>query len=154
MTTTRNMEVTDVAGEIIACVVTQWAVIDLDKRVAVDLRGHVDYSKALTDNPCPVEKPMRITHVNPTQYREHEVVYSDLDFNRHVNAMKYLVWMFDMLPLELAAEKLLARIDINFMHEARYGQVLKIGLEQGDDSIFEITEEEGQALCRAAMKWK
>ena len=82
--------------------VTQWAMIDLTTRSAVDLswvgREHND---AVVAVPPPAEKPRKIREVKPTRSTEHRVVYSDIDFNRHVNTMRYIEMMLDIsLPLE------------------------------------------------------
>lgn len=153
--TTRNMEVTVRDGEPVAGVVSQWAIIDLAKRTAVDLREHIEYEGKLFDAPCPIAKPVRVAHVNAGETTEHKVVYSDIDFNCHMNSVKYLELMLDMLPLDYIENRLLHRMDINFLHEARYGEVLTVGFEEaGDRSLFEIKNGEELPLCKVALDWK
>ena len=154
MMTNRCMIITDSNGERLAAAITQWAIIDLDKRTALDIREHINYEGAVTDEPSPIDKPARIRQVSAQQTTTHRVVYSDIDFNFHMNSLRYLVLMVDMLSEEYFERRELARVDINFIHEARYGQVLTIGYEQGEDSLFEINDSEGQPLCRASLKWR
>lgn len=155
MATTRNMVVTDQAGQCVASAVTNWAVIDIDKRMSIDIRAHVDYESCVTAEPCPVEKPRKIAAAAAGSTTTHKVVYSDMDFNNHVTAVRYITWMFDMLPLEYITDRGLARIDVLFLHEALYGQTLSIGLEDSADrSVFSIENEDGLSLCKAAMTWK
>ena len=68
--------------------------------------------------------------ITPQHVMEHRVVYSDIDFNRHVNTMRYINMMFDMLPIEQLTAIRPVRLDIHFMHECRYGQTLTVGYEQ------------------------
>lgn len=152
--TVRNMTVTGSDGCVVAQAVTQWAVIDVERRVALDLRGRVDCSYAIVDEPSPIAMPARVGIVEPTRIREYEVVYSDTDFNNHVNAIRYMVWMVDTLPMEYVAGRQLRRIDVNFLHEAVHGQRLSIGFEAGEKSLFAIDDENGTTLCRAALEWK
>lgn len=152
--TTRNMEIRDEAGELITAAVTQWAMIDVARRSAVDIRQHVDYESAVVELPSPIANPARIAKVAPTISVPHRVCYSDIDFNGHVNSMKYMEWMMDMLPLEYVLGLMLERMDINYHHEALFGQVLNVGFEDGANSLFEITNDQGQMVCSASMKWK
>ena len=99
---TRNFTLTDAAGTEFGRAVTQWAMIDLKSRSALDLSWVGDaHADAIVDAPSPTDKPRKIREVNPAQTVEHKVVYSDIDFNRHVNTMRYIEMMIDMLPVEL-----------------------------------------------------
>lgn len=153
---TRNFTLTDAAGYEFGRAVTQWAMIDLASRAAVDLswvgQAHAD---AIVDAPSPTDKPRKIREVNPSQSVEHRVVYSDIDFNRHVNTMRYIEMMCDMLPLGQLVSERAVRLDIHFLHESRYGQTLTVGCEQRDSAwLFEIRTDEGEVAVRASFAWK
>lgn len=154
MMTTRNMIVRDTSGETVAAAVTQWAIIDTEKRRAVDVTARADFSYAVVKEPSPVSLPMRIPVVEPQTVQMRTVVYSDIDFNRHVGSVKYIGWLYDMLPEDIVLYKEVARLDINYIHEARFGQVLNIGMSNGELSSFEVSTPDGQPVCRAVMKWK
>ena len=152
---TRNFTLTDAAGRQFGRAVTQWAMIDLGTRAAVDLswvgREHAD---AVIDVPPPAEKPRKIREVHPTASCGHRVVYSDIDFNRHVNTMRYIEMMLDLVPIEILTQEAPVRLDIHFLRETRLGQTLEVGCEQRERSaLFEIAAE-GIAAVRAAIEWK
>lgn len=153
---TRNFILAEQSGREFGRAVSQWAMIDLTSRSAVDLSWVGDaHADAIVDVPPPADKPRKILRVDPTQQCEHKVVYSDIDFNRHVNTMRYIEMMFDMLPLDLLTADRPMRIDVHFQHECRYGQTLTIGHEQrGEVSFFEIGNGEGQIAVRASIEWK
>lgn len=154
---TRNFTLTDdTAGREFGRAVTQWAMIDLRSRAALDLSWVGDqHSDAIVDAPSPTDKPRKIREVNPSQTILHRVVYSDIDFNRHVNTLRYIEMMLDMLPLELLTREAAMRLDIHFLHECRYGQTLAVGYEQrGDSALFEIRPDDGVAAVRASIEWK
>lgn len=153
---TRNFTLTDAAGQEFGRSVTQWAMIDLTTRSAVDLswvgREHND---AVVPVPPPAEKPRKIREVNPTRSTEHRVVYSDIDFNRHVNTMRYIEMMLDMLPLDRLTQEVPVRLDIHFLKECRYGQTLTVGCEERERSaLFEITGDGATAAVRASLEWR
>ena len=153
---TRNFTLTDAAGHEFGRSVTQWAMIDLTTRSAVDLswvgREHND---AVVPVPPPAEKPRKIREVNPTRSTEHRVVYSDIDFNRHVNTMRYIEMMLDMLPLDRLTQEVPVRLDIHFLKECRYGQTLTVGCEERERSaLFEIMGDGATAAVRASLEWR
>ena len=153
---TRNFTLTDAAGNEFGRAVTQWAMIDLKSRSALDLSWVGDaHADAIVDAPSPTDKPRKIRDVDPAQTVMHKVVYSDIDFNRHVNTMRYIEMMLDVLPIERFAEERPLRLDINFLKEARYGQTLSVALEErGSQTLVEIRSDAGAALCRGAFDWR
>lgn len=153
---TRNFTVADASGHVFGRAVTQWCMIDLAARTPVDLTAIVEtHAHALVDIPSPAEKPRKVLRVAPGCTKSHEVVYSDIDFNRHVNTLRYLDMMFDMLPIETFEEDRPLRMDIHFLHESRYGQTLNVGYEQrGSLALFEIAAQEGMPAVRASLEWK
>ena len=153
---TRNFTLCDASGVDFGRAVSQWAMIDLRSRTAVDLSWVGDaHADAIVQEPSPTERPRKIRSVTPTQCTEHRVVYSDIDFNRHVNTMRYIEMMLDVLPIERFAEERPLRLDINFLKEARYGQTLSVALEErGSQTLVEIRSDAGAALCRGAFEWR
>ena len=153
---TRNFTLTDAAGRQFGRAVSQWAMIDLQSRTAVDLSWVGDaHADAIVAEPSPAERPRKIREVHPTRTTEHRVVYSDIDFNRHVNTMRYIEMMLDMLPVELLTLDAPMRLDIHFLHECRFGQTLRIGCEERERSaLFEISADDGVAAVRAGVEWR
>ena len=153
--TTRNFIVTDAGGQRIAAASTLWAMIDVKTRQPLDLRDNVDYSRALLAIPCPIDKPAKIGRIEGVPCDSRRVRYSDIDFNQHTNSMKYIQWMLDALPLEKLTGCRMKRLDVNFVHETRYGQQLVVCCEYGTDrDRFEIRFEDGTAACKAAIRWE
>lgn len=155
MLSTRNFTLHAADGREFGRAVTQWCIIDLAARKAIDLNTVIGTCvDTLVDAPSPTEKPRKVMGITPQHVMEHRVVYSDIDFNRHVNTMRYINMMFDMLPIEQLTEIRPVRLDIHFMHECRYGQTLTVGYEQRDGlSLFEISNGEEVAV-RAALEWR
>lgn len=153
---TRNFTLTDASGRQFGRAVSQWAMIDLQRRTAVDLSWVGDaHADAIVAELSPTERPRKIREVHPTRTSEHRVVYSDIDFNRHVNTMRYIEMMLDMLPVELLTLEAPMRMDIHFLHECRFGQTLRIGCEDRERAaLFEISGDDGVAAVRAGIEWR
>ena len=152
LTTTRNFRLHK-GEEVQAECVSQWCAIDLEKRQAVDLNIFKDiYGRALVDEPSPIAAPARLRGITPTATMSRPVVYSDIDFNRHVNTLRYVDLIFDTMPLELIEKNKGLRFDIHFLAEAIYGDTLTVGnVTEGDAWQFEITASD-KTLCRARIE--
>ncbi len=98
--------------------------------------GGREHEEAVVPVPPPAAMPRKIRSVTPTQRTEHRVVYSDIDVNRHVNTMRYIELMLDMLPVELLTCEAPVRLDIHFLKECRFGQTLTVGCELRDRSAL------------------
>ena len=102
--------------------------------------------------PSPIAVPARLRAIEPTTTTSRPVVYSDIDFNRHVNTLRSIDLVFDALPIELIEKNGGIRIDLNFIAEARYGETLTIGaVNEGSIWQVEISSDGGKTLCRAKI---
>ncbi len=152
---TRNMVVTDSEGRETGAAVTQWAMIDLSTRRPLDLSALSNKRTSLVDREPPIALPRKIGPFECSVERPHRVVYSDIDFNGHVNSMKYLEWMVDTMPAELLEKAAGMRLDINYIHEAKLGQSLTVCYAETDGlHQFDIRNEEGLSICKAAIQLK
>jgi len=149
--TTRNFKITDAKGLRIGAGSSIWCMIDMIARKALDLSG-ADYTDFATGIPSLIERPVKIPALSGEPISRHRVKYSDLDFNRHTNSMKYIEWMTDLFPLELFQQRDILRIDINYVNEALFGETVDIYRQQvqSDGCLFEMRRGT-DIICRAAM---
>ena len=98
---------------------------------------------------------MRLRAVAVENSVSRPVVYSDIDFNRHVNTLRFIDMIFDTMPLEEFEHRDAIRLDVNFLAEARYGEVISVGyIDDGAARSFEIASDSGKVLCRARVERK
>lgn len=152
LSSTRNFKVRK-GDEVVAFGVSQWCMINMETRQAVDMSTLKDvYERAMVAEPSPIAVPARLRAIEPSTSTSRPVVYSDIDFNRHVNTLRYIDLVFDALPIELIEKNDGMRIDLNFIAEARYGETLTIGaVNEGNIWQFEISSDGGKTLCRAKI---
>ena len=154
---TRNFEILNKQGVIYGRALSQWCVIDFVRRMPVvleEVEGLFDPGY-YCDEPSPCEAPRKVRGIEPTVIRKHEVRYSDIDFNRHVNTMRYIRMMLNTLPIEYLTDNRPMRLDIHFAKECHLGETLTIGYEQRENtSLFEIRNGEDAIACTAAIEWK
>ena len=155
LSSTRNFKMR-IGEDVIAAGVSQWCMLNMETRQVVDMSLLKDtYERAMVAESSPIAAPARLRPSEPTSTSERKVVYSDIDFNRHVNTMRYIRMMLNTLPIEYLTENRPMRLDIHFAKECRLGEVLTIGYEQRDNpSLFEIRNGEGAVACTAAIEWK
>ena len=153
--TVRNFILKDREGKVIGAAITNWAMIDMQTRQPLDLRTNTEYSNILITTQSPVEKPARILRIDGELSHTHKIRYSDIDFNQHTNSMRYIQMMIDTLPLERIIGRTFRRLDINFVHETKYGQQIRIFTEDTDKtSNFEIQLEDSTPVCKASIGWE
>jgi acyl-ACP thioesterase len=153
--TTRNFRITGNNGTVIGGASTLWAMIDVSTRRAVDLKTIDGLSAAASGIPSMVEKPKRLPSVEESIQKSHEVAYSDIDFNRHANSMKYVEWMLDCFSLEWHQTHAIKRCELNFIHEVFYGDNVDIFRQQQENlSFFEIKKTDGNGICRMKLEWQ
>ena len=145
--TTRNFCVRDASRNAIGGGSSIWCMIDMESRKAVDLRSKQEYEGFATGIPSPIDKPIKVIVPQAEPTSRHRIKYSDIDFNRHTNSMKYLEWMLDLFPMSVYQNQQVKRMDINYVNEAVFGDTVDIsrinpdldryvfGLKRGDDSI-------------------
>ena len=156
MLSTRNFTLTDQSGITFGRVVSQWCMIDLSRRTAVDLRAVAEqHNDAVVAEPSPAERPRKVPSIDVPPVLTHRVAYSDIDFNRHVNTMRYIELMLDVLPVERFEQERPMRLDINFLKESRYGETLFVSFEEREsETLVEIRNDAGAAICRGAFEWR
>ena len=155
LSSTRNFRIHR-GAECVAKGVSQWCMLNMETRQVVDMSQLKEtYMQAMVDEPSPISAPARLRPIVPVGSASRPVVYSDIDFNRHVNTLRYVDLIFDNVPLELIEQNKGLRIDINFIAEALYGETLTIcWVQDGNTWNFEISSSPERVLCRAKVEFK
>lgn len=152
VTTTRNFKILNASGELIGAASSIWCLFDMNERKAVDLKSKSEYAAFATGIPSLIEKPEKVPAVEGVSVSRHRVKYSDIDFNRHANSLKYLEWMVDLFPLEVFIHQKVKRMDVNYINEALFGDIVEIYQDSTKPQrcLFDLRRGEDM-ICRAQI---
>lgn len=138
MFTNRNFRMTvDSTGEVLGWGRSVWAMLDTSTRHAVNLLevndGAIRNYVVEPDDPeyleMPITKPVRVQGENFTMVRQLDTFFSDVDFNGHINSMRYVDHILDLFPLAWHRKNNIKRLDIAYVAEGRPEVPIKIYAE-------------------------
>ena len=111
--------------------ISVWALIDTESRSLVKVN---DFELGLETYP---QNDMTIGHFRlPTTMAavgKYTVVYADLDQNMHINNTRYADIFANFLPL---SGKRIDSMTINYVNDAKYGEVLDVYLDRADGYYY------------------
>lgn len=140
----RSMVAYDEQGRELFRSISIWVLMDLDTRhmilpgksgivVAGTLRG--------TELPSPnglIAKPLG-------SVRRRTVRYTDLDRNGHMNNIRYLDWIDDLLPSEFHRNRAVSECTVCYLSECREGQELQLRWDFVDGGALQVDAYRRQA---------
>ena len=128
---------------------SSWVVMNIAERRLVrtdSLTDWLDFTPQNTESAIdtPAPKVMIPRSATPSLARTHEVRFSDLDNNGHVNNVRYTVWAMDSLPLALLRDHNIQEISINFNMEAHIGETVELWHAESDGAHYIEGKANGQ----------
>lgn len=156
----RDFQVINSKGEKIIKALSQWLLIDTDKRKLKKIPEEL--SKAYNTNGVEY-KDIKIPKINKLEKCNNKKIfnvrYSDIDTNGHVNNSKYISWIVETMPLEIILNYTLKNLNMTYKKETTYGEKVKILCEiQDKDNIIicrhNIIDENNNELNVAETTWE
>ena len=144
----RNVAIHDGSRAIIGYARTVWVAMDFASRTVADLTAFEREAFPTADLPCPIPKAPRISPLPPEAENEsYTFRYCDIDFNRHVNTVRYLELILNHWPLEHHDRHIVSRLDLMFHHECRFGETVRLLVStDGDTSLCELAKGSERAI--------
>lgn len=132
----RNFEITDGEGSPIGYATSVWMVLNWHTRENAGT-SHLNLDASLiTGRTAPIAKFGKHAPVSPEEgfvAGERKFAYTDLDFYRHVNTVRYVAMILDSFSLEQMDDTFVKRIELAFMREGKYGEFVR--LMRKDDEL-------------------
>lgn len=125
----RDFLLEDPSGNNLACATTSWLIIDLSTRRMVRntyLAENFDNSEMGNAIEAQADKVVFPKDAEPELVHTHNVVWSDIDTNGHVNNVKYVEWAIDVLDYDFAIKNPLKELLVNYDSEVRFGQSVEL----------------------------
>lgn len=124
----RDFVLTDAQGKERVKATTSWLVLNLETRRLVRDPKLIEEGTVCTENAIetPADKVQMPKEVEPEFVMEHKVSYSDIDTNGHANNAMYMHWAMDAVDYDIASTRPVKEFTINFNHETKAGEVVKL----------------------------
>jgi acyl-ACP thioesterase len=135
--------------EVIAAADTTWALIDLNTRQLCKADAF-DFGFE-HEQPIDIGLPprFRIPHTDELELLgERRIVYSDLDYNMHMNNTRYADMLCDYMPLEDIPK--IKGISLSYLHEAAFGDTVKVYAKKTDGRYSFRTLNQNGVTCLEA----
>ena len=155
----RDYQIKDKDDKAVVSARSAWLIVDMEKRRPLRPQAVMDYLplneglEALNPDTAPVTGLTE--RDNLKKIAERKALYTDLDFNGHVNNCSYVKWIEDIIDTSLLEKAGKMRLDINYLNEILGGEDIEILFAQVDDTTFAFEgrkKESGQAAFRAELK--
>lgn len=119
----RNFMIADGEGRALGYARSVWVAIDIERRAVADISRFECLGDARVDRPCPIAGVTRLHAIqHPTRRSLYTFRYSDLDFNRHVNSVRYVEELLNCWDLDFHDTHKPQRLEISFLHEVHCSQ--------------------------------
>lgn len=140
--------------ELIAIADTTWALIDLNIKQLCRVDS-IDLG-FIHEPPADLGIPVRF-RVPKTEalelLGERRIVYSDLDYNMHMNNTKYADMLCDFMPYEKIGD--IKGISLSYLHEAAFGDTIKVYCHcDGEKYDFRTVNGDGATCLEAEILLK
>ena len=124
----RDFILTDKEGNECIKATTSWIVLNLDTRRLVRDPKLMDEGTTCSDNALetPAAKVQMPKDKEAEFVMDHVVSYSDVDLLGHTNNAMYVHWAMDALDYSLTSGTPLKELTINFNHETKAGEKVKL----------------------------
>lgn len=119
-------------GKKILAAETFWAVFNTETRRPDSIVLPHDHFIKYQDDFSTQQHVKRIVLEQAPVVSTHRVRLSDLDIVKHVNNVKYVEWCLDALPIEVVLDNQIAAMDMNYIKELRYDDLVEIRVLQTD----------------------
>jgi medium-chain acyl-[acyl-carrier-protein] hydrolase len=158
----RDIEVRTDKGRIVANATTSWVIVDIEKKMVQRPDTLIEkLNIELSDEAATGRNSQKIDLIpgEASDSPPFKVRPSDIDINEHANNVKYIQWVYDSIPLNEHREKPVTAIEINYLKEAKEGDIIIIRSAKPPQesnctthTILRVTD--GKELCRVMLYYK
>ncbi len=138
----RNFCIRGENGKVFGYARSIWAMINYNDRAPIDLHevhGQNMDRYICSDELCPVEKQSKVRALSDDMLvRSMDTRYSDIDYNGHVNSIKYIEHICDLFSLDKFRQTNVKRIEMAYMAESYIGDTLSFFVEEKCSDTYHI----------------
>ncbi len=145
-------------AEKIAEASTTWVLLDIESRNMVKARDY-DFLQGCFYYDEPVDptlllpKPRFTKDIEMCEIGKRKIVYSDIDYNAHMNNTRYPDMLCDFLP-EMLEQNSLSALSLSYVKEAQLGACLTVERCEGENGtlLMRTRNESGETCLEAILR--
>ncbi len=146
------------SGEVLGYARSVWVPMNFATRSLADLSVFDNSQIEPLGDLCEMDKVRRIEMPAVAEEEPYTFRYCDIDFNRHVNTVRYIDVLLNHWPLEHYDKYSIRRIDVFFHHESHFGQTATLRFAPDatctDRNLCEIVLPGDIRAISAAITWQ
>lgn len=150
---TRRFTIEDETGKVKVIANTQWLLInrETEKMERIDEHPEMDAYECFEKGEPLFKKFQKINRIDVE--KNFSVRFLDIDFNKHVNHVKYLAWAIEVLPLEVVKTMCLSETRIVYKAQCFYGDAVTARGERIEENKYriDIVNQEEIILCQLEL---
>lgn len=151
----RHFAIFDALGKKIGNATSVWALMDLQTRQALDI------SQALPDHTgcvakehpdCPIARTTRARVAADEPAYTFQPRFCDIDYNGHLNSIRYIEHFLGALPMEVLRERPVRRFEIGYSCECHYGEPLAVYVSSVGNDEYDLELRKADAIVASRAK--
>ncbi|WP_058485752.1 acyl-[acyl-carrier-protein] thioesterase [Defluviitalea phaphyphila] len=154
-----DFEVKNDDGKLISRGTSCWIIMDIISKRPVPISQYIDKNECKYKEAIPNFKFTKIMPMEGKEYKLSQVIRSyDLDFNQHVNNVRYLAGAIETIPLEYRKKHWIKSVEIMFMKEIFYKDLIhSYAILNENQNIFYhnlIRDNDNAEISRILTQWE
>ena len=141
--------------EVVAEAHSVWALLDLHQNRLLPVTAFPYHIEPDAPLDAKLSARLRIPPLaEMEQAGDRRIVYSDIDYNGHLNSVKYIEHMLNELPLDIFRTHTIHRVEVSYSLECFYREHLSVFMDKKPDAHeydVEIRKPAGEVACRAKI---
>jgi acyl-ACP thioesterase len=145
----RDYDIRDTEDRVLVRGRSGWIILDMDRRRPLRIQPIIENFPLNEGLDALPGTPGLETRDNLEKAGERRAAYSDIDYNGHVNNARYITWIQDIAGAEILEKADRIRLDINYLSEIKYGELIEIWAARIDDAGAGSVSAGGYGRARA-----
>ncbi len=150
----RCFHLLDKEGRVICQARSIWMVIDLKHHTNVGLSHLTLGEDMISARVCDMARQQRHRGDNWDREATYRFAYTDIDFYRHVNTLRYIQLLLNQFPLSLYDRHHVQRFEIAFINEGHYDEEVKILSRREDAGTTFLIRGEEKEIVKARIRFE
>ena len=154
----RNYDIRDEDDKAVVSARSAWIILDMEKRRPLRpqfIMDNLPQNEGIDSFPLDAGGTAALAERgNLQKAADRKALYTDIDYNGHVNNVRYIQWIEDTLDPQLLEKANKMRFDINYLNEILGGETVEIlstSIDNENAFAFE-GRKNGQAAFRAELR--